>query len=109
MANPLAAFGLYLLGGAAILAVGRILAGSSHPSQIKSNVYASGEAPPDSTAIPGYSGFFVIALFFATLHLSVLVSAAHPPSLVTAVYLTGVLLTLLAMLLGDKHHDNSTR
>ena len=41
-------------------------------SEEKRSVYTGGEAAPAHMAAPGYRPFFVIALFFAVLHLGVL-------------------------------------
>ena len=51
-------------------------------------------------AAPGYRPFFVVALFFAVLHLGVLVLATGIPSPVMRIYLLGLLLALLALILG---------
>jgi NADH:ubiquinone oxidoreductase subunit 3 (subunit A) len=110
LTSPIVAFALYVVGGALILAVGRVLAGAAHPSAAKTGIYASGEAPPRGTAMPGYRGFFVAALFFAVLHLGALMIASRPPSLATAAYLIGLAVTLLAMLFGERQsHDNPSR
>jgi hypothetical protein len=55
-------------------------------------------------AAPGYRPFFVVALFFAVLHLGVLVLAVGGISSATAggtaVFLVGLMLALLALILG---------
>ena len=51
-------------------------------------------------AAPGYRPFFVVALFFAVLHFGVLVLATGIPSPVMRIYLLGLMLALLALILG---------
>ena len=70
--TPPVAFILYFALVAILFGVGRVLAGKGKPSEEKSSIYASGEASPLTRSLPGYRGFFVIALFFAVLHLGVL-------------------------------------
>jgi NADH:ubiquinone oxidoreductase subunit 3 (subunit A) len=67
---------------------------------MKSSTYGSGEAPPTAAAAPGYRPFFVVALFFAILHLGVLMMASGVPSPILALYLGGLALALLALILG---------
>jgi hypothetical protein len=81
--------------------IGRALAGTHHPtSTLKSSAYASGEAPHLSSGAPGYRPFFRVALFFAVLHLAALVLATGGSSPMTAVYLVGLILVLVALILG---------
>lgn len=80
--------------------LGRMLAGPTNVTSLKSSTYASGEAPPTQAAAPGYRPFFVVALFFAILHLGALVLGSSSLSPITAVYLVGLLLALLALILG---------
>jgi NADH:ubiquinone oxidoreductase subunit 3 (subunit A) len=79
---------------------GRKLAGPAHASTQKSSTYASGELAPIDKAAPGYKPFFLIALFFAILHLGVLVLGSGGLTLLTGVYLVGIVLALLALILG---------
>ena len=55
-------------------------------------------------AVPGYRPFFVVALFFAILHLGVLVLATGGLTAVTSggavVFLVGLMLALLALVGG---------
>jgi hypothetical protein len=51
-------------------------------------------------AAPGYRQFFVIALFFAVLHLGVLIIGSSDLSGVSGVYLLGLMLALVALILG---------
>lgn len=80
--------------------IGRRLAAPVRASAAKSSTYASGEAPPETLAAPGYRPFFVVALFFAILHLGVLTLGSSQPSAISAIFLGGLLLALLALILG---------
>lgn len=66
----------------------------------KRSVYAGGEASPERMAAPGYRPFFVIALFFAILHLGVLMLGSSGLTPLSGLYLAGLLLALLALILG---------
>lgn len=66
----------------------------------KRSVYTGGEAPPEGMAAPGYRPFFVIALFFAVLHLGVLMLGSSGLTPLSGLYLAGLLLALLALILG---------
>src|SRR5262245_14287650 len=94
------AFLLYLALAMALGSLGRVLAGVPRPSPIKTSTYASGEAPPGAQAPPGYRGFFVVALFFAVLHLGVLILGSGGLSAIATIYLIGLLLVLVALILG---------
>ncbi|MBN1668381.1 MAG: hypothetical protein JW862_14905 [Anaerolineales bacterium] len=98
--HPLSVFLVCLALATGLNGLGRLLAGPSHDSAVKSSTYSSGEAAPQSLAVPGYRPFFVLALFFAVLHLGVLVVASGGLNLVAGVYLLGLLLALLALILG---------
>jgi NADH:ubiquinone oxidoreductase subunit 3 (subunit A) len=67
---------------------------------MKSSTYGSGEAPPTAAAAPGYRPFFVVALFFAILHLGVLMLGTGGLTLISGVYLIGLMLALVALILG---------
>ncbi len=98
--TPLVAFILYLGIGALLSGLGRALAEPSENSQLKSSTYASGEAGSRRSAAPGYQPFFIIALFFAILHLGVLMIGSGGINWMTAVYLVGLVLALIALILG---------
>ena len=98
--SPPIAFPGYLALAYGIYRVGRRLAGPSQVTAKKSSTYASGEAPPTKVAEPGYRPFFVVALFFAILHLGILVVGSGAPSWAAAIYLVGLILALLALILG---------
>jgi NADH:ubiquinone oxidoreductase subunit 3 (subunit A) len=98
--SPLIAFPLYLGLVALLSLAGKALAGPSKYSPGKSSTYAGGEASPTRPAAPGYRPFLVAALFFAILHLGVLVLATGAASPIAVIFLIGLMLALLALILG---------
>jgi len=98
--TPPIAFFIFLLLAGLLSGIGRLLAGPTQHSALKSSTYSSGEAPPTEMAAPGYRPFFVVALFFAILHLGVLVVGVGGLGPVTAIYLIGLALALLALIVG---------
>jgi NADH:ubiquinone oxidoreductase subunit 3 (subunit A) len=98
--SPPIAFMLYLLLSGLIYAIGRMLAGPGQASLLKSSTYSSGEAPPTRPAVPGYRPFFVVALFFAVLHLGALVLGSGELTSQTVIYLIGLFLALWVLILG---------
>ncbi|TET37850.1 MAG: hypothetical protein E3J69_02165 [Anaerolineales bacterium] len=98
--SPPIVFVTYVLFAIVLYGFGRSLAGPASPSPMKSSTYASGEAPPTKVAVPGYRPFFVMALFFAILHLGVLVLGSGQLSLMTGAYLGGLFIVLLVLILG---------
>lgn len=94
------AFLIYLTLVASLNALGRLLAGPAHETEIKTSTYSSGEAPPSELAAPGYRPFFVVALFFAILHLGVLMLGSGGLTPIKGIYLLGLLLALIALILG---------
>ena len=99
--TPPIAFLIYLALVFLLALFGKGLAGrSKETSQFKSSTYSSGEAPPTRLAAPGYRPFFVVALFFAVLHLGILVMSTGNSSPVMIIYLLGLMLALLALILG---------
>lgn len=97
--SPPIAFALYVVLAGLLFGVGRLLAGPGNPTDLKSDLYASGEAPPSFAAAPGYRPFFVTTLFFAVLHLGALVLSVGDASWIAGVYLAGLALALLALML----------
>ena len=63
-------------------------------------LYAGGEIHPPRSALPGYKPFFVFALFFAVVHLGALMLASSVPSTTALLYLAGLVLALIALVLG---------
>jgi NADH:ubiquinone oxidoreductase subunit 3 (subunit A) len=108
--SPPIAFLAYVLLVALLYGFGRLLAPAGHRSAAKSSIYAGGEEAVTAKAAPGYRRFFIVALFFAVLHLGALVLAtaglaagaiAIGPAFWTAIliYVGGLSLTLLILLL----------
>lgn len=98
--TPPIAFVIYLLLAWLLSRVGQFLAPNQDTLPESAEAYASGEAAPLQAASPGYRPFFRIALFFAVLHLGVLVLATSGMQPVTALYIAALLVILLALLLG---------
>ena len=78
----------------------RLLAGPASPNAVKSSIYGSGEEAPTFLAAPGYRPFFLIAFFFAVLHLGMLVLGSGGLTPITGAYLVGLVLALIALILG---------
>lgn len=97
---PPVAFAIYLVLVGMLAGIGRYLAGAPHPEPLEAMTYASGEAAPAGAAIPGYQPFFVVALFFAVVHLGVLMLGTSALAPLAAVYLLGLLFALVVLLLG---------
>lgn len=97
---PPIAFLIYLILAGGLHLLGKKMAGPSSESAVKSSTYASGEAPPSEMAAPGYRPFFMVALFFAILHLGVLILGSGGLTVITGIYLIGLILALLALILG---------
>lgn len=98
--SPLVAFLLNILLVSLLYGLGRLMAGAGEMSDAKRTIYSSGEAPPERGLAPGYRPFFAVALFFAILHLGVLVLGTGGVTTISAVYLAGLALALLALILG---------
>ena len=99
--TPPIAFILYLGLAGLIMLIGHWLAGpTGKNSAMKRSTYAGGEAPPTYIAAPGYRPFFIVSLFFAMLHLGVLVVATGGLNLATVLYLSGILFALITLILG---------
>ena len=97
---PPVTFLIYLIAGAALSGMGRLLAAAGKHSTVKVSTYASGEEPPEQMAAPGYRPFFVVALFFGILHLGILMLGSSNLSPYAGIYLGGLLLALLALIMG---------
>jgi len=98
---PPIAFLIYIGFVTLLMYFGRLLAGTKHPtSPEKNSIYASGEAGPVVSSAPGYRQFFVVALFFAVLHLGILIAGSGPLTPRMGVYLGGLIFVLLALILG---------
>lgn len=98
--TPPIAFLIYIPLVILISLLGKALAGPVKPSPFKDSVYSSGEEAPMSAAAPGYRPFFLIAFFFAILHLGMLVLGTGTINVSILPYLLGLILALVALLLG---------
>ncbi|HEY3380832.1 MAG TPA: hypothetical protein VGK32_03640 [Vicinamibacterales bacterium] len=98
--SPPVAFLAYIPLVLVIVGVGRLLAGPANTSAMKSSVYGSGEASPTFEAAPGYQPFFLIALFFAVVHLAMLVLGVGSLPAPAGIYLIGLFIALVALILG---------
>ncbi|MCL4868657.1 MAG: hypothetical protein KJ063_06810 [Anaerolineae bacterium] len=98
--TPPIAFLLYLLLVAILSGLGRMLAGAMTANGAKTETYSGGEEGPTSAAAPGYRPFFTVSLFFAILHLGVLMLASSGLTPISGLYLLGLGLVLLALILG---------
>ena len=98
--SPLAAFIIYFAVVAIISGLGRLFSATGRKTSFKTATYASGEENDPVPAAPGYRQFFVVALFFAVLHLGVLMIGSSDLSSVAGLYLLGLILALVALILG---------
>lgn len=99
------AFAIYLLLAGGLSLLGRNMAGVSVADEAKQSAYTGGETlPPSQEVAPGYRPFFLVALFFAVLHLGVLVLASGTASTITALYLGGLIVILLVLTVGIRRH-----
>jgi NADH:ubiquinone oxidoreductase subunit 3 (subunit A) len=98
--SPPVAFLLYIPLVAIIALFGRALAGESKQSALKRSTYGSGEKAQTQVAAPGYRPFFLIAFFFAILHLGMLVLGSGTLATISPIYLVGLILALVALILG---------
>ena len=98
--TPPFAFLIYIPLVVVITLVGRSMAGKSKPNPAKTSIYGSGEASPTNLAAPGYKPFFLVAFFFAILHLGMLVLGSGSLATVQPFYIIGLLLALVALILG---------
>ncbi len=98
--SPPVAFLIFIALATLLAVLGRSLAGPEKPSELKSSLYTGGEAHHLATGAPGYRPFFVIALFFAILHLGVLILGSGGLTWMSGVYLIGLILALVALILG---------
>ncbi|MBN1230315.1 MAG: hypothetical protein JXA19_00465 [Anaerolineales bacterium] len=98
--SPPVALIIYMVLVGILLLIGKRLAGPEDATPDKLSTYSSGEAPPSKIAAPGYKPFFIVALFFAILHLGVLVMGSTDLSPFSIVYLVGIALALIALMYG---------
>lgn len=98
--SPPIAFLLYIPLVLSLTWVGRQLAGPGSPDAAKSSGYAAGEKASTIAAAPGYRPFFLVAFFFAILHLGMLVLGVGELNTAQAAYIIGLALALIALILG---------
>jgi len=98
--TPPVAFAIYVLLVGLLLAAAWRLAARSAPTQSKTSTYSSGEIAQPGIAAPGYRPFFMVALFFAILHLGVLIVGTGGFTVVTGIYILGLIFSLVALALG---------
>ena len=97
---PPVAFLIYVALVFVLKGFGKVMAGKEKPSEAKSSLYASGENLVNVSGAPGYRPFFLIALFFAVLHLGVLMLGSSNLTWIAGLYLLGLILALVALILG---------
>ena len=100
LTSPPIAILIYLVLVTLLFLLGKALAGRENPTPEKSSLYGSGEEAPTSFASPGYRPFFLIAFFFAMLHLGVLVIGSGGFSTLLIPFILGLILALVALILG---------
>jgi NADH:ubiquinone oxidoreductase subunit 3 (subunit A) len=98
--SPPIAFLIYIPLVLLVVWLGRQLAGPAKETPSKSSIYGSGEEAQSYTAAPGYRPFFLVALFFAILHLGMLVLGMSDLSPTSAIYVGGLAIALIALILG---------
>jgi NADH:ubiquinone oxidoreductase subunit 3 (subunit A) len=97
--SPLVAFAVYILLVGILLAAAQSLAAKGKASVNKTSMYGSGEAAQVGAASPGYKPFFMVAFFFAILHLGVLIVGSGGFNVVTGVYIIGLIFSLVVLAL----------
>jgi len=98
--SPVVALTFYMALVAILSLIGRAVAVRGKAAAGKRERYAGGEEHASEPAAPGYRPFFKVALFFAVLHLGVLMIGASGFSPFTGVYIGGLILVLVALILG---------
>ena len=98
--SPPIAFALYAVLVVILSVASWAFAARGTPSESKTSTYSSGEKAQGGMATPGYRPFFMVAFFFAILHLGVLVVGSGGFTLVTGAYILGLVFSLVALALG---------
>ena len=104
---PPTAFLIYMAIAMLIARLGRALAGPEKPNPRKASQIAGGEPVSGKMAAPGYRPFFLIALFFALLHLGVLLLATAD-SWAAIIYLVGLVCSLMVFVLEFSRREHGT-
>jgi NADH:ubiquinone oxidoreductase subunit 3 (subunit A) len=97
--SPPVAFAAYVVLVGILLAVAQALAAQGKESVSKTSMYGSGEEAQAGAASPGYKPFFMVAFFFAILHLGVLIVGSGGFTVITGVYIVGLIFSLIALAL----------
>ena len=99
--SPVLALPIYIGLVTVLMLIGRWLAEAASGTA-DSSLYSSGEEASDEVdkSVPGYRPFFLAALFFAVLHLGVVILATSTMSPVAIIYLLGLMMALIALILG---------
>ncbi len=98
--SPPVAFLMYIPLITIIALIGRSMAGAGKADAMKRSIYGSGEKAQTQLAAPGYRPFFLVAFFFAILHLGMLVLGSGSFDTISPIYVLGLLLALVALILG---------
>jgi NADH:ubiquinone oxidoreductase subunit 3 (subunit A) len=98
--TPPIAFLIYIPLVLILVWAGQQLAGPGKPNPAKQSIYSAGEKASNIAAAPGYKPFFLVALFFAILHLGMLVLGLGTLNVPQAIYVVGLALALVALILG---------
>jgi NADH:ubiquinone oxidoreductase subunit 3 (subunit A) len=98
--TPPVAFLIYIPLVLILVWIGKQLAGPEKTSPEKSSIYGGGEKASHIAAAPGYKPFFLVAFFFAILHLGMLVVGLGLINGVQGIYILGLALALVALILG---------
>ena len=99
--SPPVAFLIYSALGALIFLYGKMSAPVEDiADDQKRSLYGSGEAGPEERGVPGYKPFLLISLFFALMHLGVLVIGTGSLNSETGIYTFILMISLAALILG---------
>jgi len=98
--SPPVALAIYALMAGLLLTAAWRTAARGPVSQFKTRTYSGGEKSQSGAAAPGYKPFFMVAFFFAILHLGVLIVGTGGFTVVTGVYILGLIFSLVALALG---------
>jgi len=98
--SPPVALAIYALMVGLLLTAAWKTAARGPVSKFKTRTYSGGEKSQAGAAAPGYQPFFMVAFFFAILHLGVLIVGTGGFTVVTGVYILGLIFSLVALGLG---------
>jgi NADH:ubiquinone oxidoreductase subunit 3 (subunit A) len=96
LAPPLA-FVAYLALVGVLLGISRVLTGHQRHSRAGAMTYASGEHAPTGHPSPGYGPFYAAALFFAIMHVGVLLASTGSLTPTGVAYLAGLSAVLIVV------------